>query len=93
MARWYVQGKTKTQRWDHFVMSAGAKYPLLIGEFGNGPDNYEKKVIEFAEKNGLHWTACLHPGAGSQLIKSWNHTPTPFGDVVKSALRAAADKR
>jgi hypothetical protein len=94
MKKWYTQGNTKTQKWDQFVMSAGAKYAVLIGEFGNGSDNYDKKVIDFAEKNGLHWTAwCLHPGAKPCLIKDWKYTPTPFGEVVKSALREAAGNK
>jgi hypothetical protein len=59
--KWWGQGKSRTQRWEHYVMSAGAKYPVLIGEFGNGPDNYDKKVIDFAEKTyagKVDWSSC-----------------------------------
>jgi hypothetical protein len=92
--KWYTHGKTKSQEWDRFVASAGEKVPVLIGEFGDGPDDYAAKVLEFADKHGFSWTAwSLHPGAKPCLIKDWKFTPTAFGVVVKDALGAAAAKR
>jgi hypothetical protein len=91
MKKWYTHGNTKTQEWDRLVMSAGAKYPVMIGEFGDGKDDYAKKVLEFGNSNNLHWIAwCLHPSATPNLIKDWRYTRTPFGEVVQEALRVTA---
>jgi endoglucanase len=88
---WYTHGKEKTQDLDRFVMSAGRKHPVLIGEFGDDKGDYPQSVIEFAKQNHLAWTAwCLHPNAKPNLIRDWNYTPTAFGEVVKKALTKAA---
>ncbi|HWF19813.1 MAG TPA: cellulase family glycosylhydrolase, partial [Verrucomicrobiae bacterium] len=93
MKKWFTHGDTKSQDWDRIVLSGGGKYPVLIGEFGDGKDNYESKVIEFAKEHDLPWTAwCLHPGAKPNLIKDWNYTTTDYGAVVKEALQAASSR-
>jgi hypothetical protein len=94
MKKWYTHGTTKSQEWDRLVMSAGRKYPVLIGEFGDGKEGYANKVLEFADRNDLPWTAwSLHPGARPVLIKDWKYTPTDFGAVVKEALQSSAARR
>lgn len=92
--KWFANGDKKTQDWDRIVLSGGGKYPVLIGEFGNGRDDYEKQVIDFANSHGLPWIAwSLHPGARPVLIQDWQYSPTEFGQEVRNALRAAANKR
>jgi endoglucanase len=90
MKKWFTRGNSKTQDWDRFILSAASNHAVLIGEFGNGKDDYEKKVLEFAENNDLPWIAwCLHPGARPNLIKDWKYTPTAYGEVVKAALQGS----
>jgi endoglucanase len=91
---WYKHGTTKSQDWDRIIMSTGEKYPVIIGEFGNGTNDYEAQVLEFAKTNNLPWIAwCLHPHARPVLIKNWDYTPTKFGTEVKNALQAAVVKQ
>jgi endoglucanase len=91
MKQWYTHGNTKSQDWDRLVMGAGAKFPVMIGEFGDGKDDYARKVLEFGNKNNLPWVAwCLHPAARPVLIEDWQYTPSAFGAVVKEALHAAS---
>lgn len=93
MKTWYTHGNTKSQDWDRIIMSAGEKYPVMVGEFGNGKDDYERKVIDFAKENDLPWIAwCLHPYARPCLIKDWDYTPTAYGIIVKDALHDGAGK-
>jgi len=94
MKMWYPHGNTKSQDWDRIIVPAAAQYAVMIGEFGNGKDNYESKVLAFANENGLPWVAwCLHPRAHPVLIKDWNYTPTAYGTVVKTALQKEAMKQ
>lgn len=91
--KWFTNGDKKTQDWDRIVLSGGGKYPVLIGEFGNGSDDYQKQVIDFANAHHLPWIAwSLHPGARPVLIQDWRYTPTEYGQEVKDALRAAAGR-
>lgn len=93
MKEWYSHGSTTSQDWDRIIMSTGKKYPVMIGEFGNGTNHYEGKVLDFAKTNNLPWVAwCLHPYAKPSLIKDWQYTPTKYGATVKDALRDAAEK-
>jgi hypothetical protein len=93
MKKWYTHGTEKSQEWDRVVMSGGEKYPVMIGEFGDGEDGYANKVLEFADKYDLSWVAwCLHPGAKPCLIKDWKYAPTPFGEEVKKALHKTSAK-
>ncbi len=88
--KWYTHGATKSQDWDRLVMAAGEKVPVLIGEFGDGEDDYANKVLEYANQHDLSRIAwSMHPGAKPCLIKDWKYTPTPFGESVKKALREA----
>ncbi len=90
---WYTHGDTKSQDWDQLIMSTGKKYPVMVGEFGSGTNNYAGKVLEFARQNDLTWIAwCLHPHARPCLIKNWTYTPTAYGEVIKDALQEAAAK-
>ncbi len=87
MKTWYTNGTVKSQQWDRLIMPAAQKYPVIVGEFGNGEDNYAAKVLEFAKQNDLAWVAwCFHPRARPCLIRNWDYTPTPFGLIVKDAL-------
>jgi hypothetical protein len=91
---WYVHGKTKSQDWDRIVMSAGKKYPVIIGEFSDAQGGYARKVVEFADQNELPWLAwSLHTTAKPCLIKDWKFTPTAYGQVVKDLLHEAAARR
>src|SRR5262249_15317162 len=61
---YYHNGK-KDFEWDRVVLSGGGKYPVIIGEFGNGTEkeNFEGAVLEFAAGHDLPWIAwSLHPG-------------------------------
>lgn len=88
---WYTHGNTKSQDWDRIILSTGKKYPVLIGEFGNGTNNYESMVLDFARQNNLPWIAwSLHPGARPVLIKDWHYTPTRYGEIVRNALQDPA---
>jgi endoglucanase len=93
MKEWYSHGGTTSQDWDNIIMSTGTKYPVMIGEFGNGTNNYEAQVLDFAKTNSLPWVAwCLHPYARPCLIKDWQYTTTKYGATVKDALRDAPEK-
>lgn len=94
MKKWYTHGDTKSQDWDRIIMVTGEKYPVIIGEFGDGPDNYTGKVLDFARQHQLPWIAwSLHTTARPTLIRDWNYTPTDYGVLVKQALQDAAGKR
>ncbi len=94
MKRWFTHGDIKSQDWDRIVLSGGGKYPVIIGEFGNGRNDYQKQVLDFANAHDLPWIAwSLHPGARPVLIRDWDYTPTDFGQEVKDALRAAAARQ
>ena len=84
MKKWFTHGTTKSQDWDRLLLPTAAKYPVIVGEFGDGKDNYAGKVLEFADQNHLPWIGwCMHTGAKPCLIKDWNYTPTAFGELVK----------
>jgi endoglucanase len=90
---WYTHGNTKSQDWDRLIMSTEKKYPVMVGEFGSGTNNYAGTVLEFARQNDLPWLAwCLHPHARPCLIKNWHYDPTTYGEVVMDALHEAASK-
>jgi endoglucanase len=90
---WYTHGNTKSQDWDRLIMSTGNKYPVMVGEFGGGTNNYAATVLEFARQNDLPWIAwCLHPHARPCLILNWTYAPTTYGKVVKDALHEATAK-
>jgi hypothetical protein len=92
--KWFTHGDKKSQDWDRIVLAGGAKFPVLIGEFGNGKDDYQKQVIDFANAHNLPWIAwSLHPGARPVLIQDWQYKPTEFGQEVKDALRLATSRR
>ena len=60
--KWYTHGATKSQDWDRLVMAAGEKVPVLIGEFGDGEDDYANKVLEYANQHDLSRIAwSMHP--------------------------------
>ena len=83
MKKWFTHGTTKSQDWDRLLLPTAAKCPVIIGEFGDGKDNYAGKVLEFADQNHLPWIGwCMHTGAKPCLIKDWNYTPTAFGETV-----------
>lgn len=88
MKTWYTNGNVKSQEWDRLIMPAARKYPVIVGEFGNGEGDYARKVLDFAKQNDLAWVAwCFHPRARPCLIRNWDYTPTEFGVIVKDALR------
>lgn len=94
MKTWYTNANVRTQNWDRLIAPTAQKYPVIVGEFGNGEDNYAGKVLEFAREHGLAWTAwCFHPRARPCLIKNWDYTPTEFGIIVKDALQNASAGR
>jgi hypothetical protein len=93
MKTWYTNGNVKTQNWDRIIEPATKKYPVIVGEFGNGEDNYTGKVLDFAKQHDLAWVAwCFHPRARPCLIKNWEYAPTDFGVLVKDALHNAGGK-
>jgi hypothetical protein len=90
MKTWYTNGNVRTQNWDRLIEPATKKYPVIVGEFGNGEDNYTGKVLDFAKQHDLAWVAwCFHPRARPCLIKNWEYTPTEFGAIIKDALQNA----
>ncbi len=94
MKKWFTHGTTKSQDWDRLLLPTAAKYPVIVGEFGDGKDNYAGKVLEFADQNHLPWIGwCMHTGAKPCSIKDWNYTPTAYGELVRNALRGADAKR
>jgi len=90
------------RNWDKKFGNVSGKYPVYMGEWGfggqgfggtNGPA-YANKLMQYAQKHELHWTAWdLHPFAGPTLIKNWQYEPTVFGELVKKQLAAAAAAR
>jgi len=82
---------------DTSVTAVADKYAVLVGEFGpdrSDPKAFANQILQYVDQHHLHWTAwCMHPGARPCLIKDWKYTPSPFGEPVKEALRAAAAKR
>ena len=88
--------------WQHRVLGAAEKYPILVGEVGadtkkmnfipeadqEDPYTWVPDMLGFIQKYKLHWTAwCLHPRATPVLISDWNYTPTPYwGEFAKRAL-------
>ena len=94
MKTWYTHGNTKSQDWNRLILPASEKYPVIVGEFGSGTNNYAGKVVEFANQNDLSWVAwCLHPRARPILIRNWNYAPTQYGIIIKDALHDAAGQK
>jgi len=90
------------QNWDRSFGNVSRKYPVYMGEWGFGGRGfggtnglaYANKLMQYAQKHKLHWTAWdLHPFAGPTLIKNWQYEPTIFGEFVKKQLAAAAAAR
>lgn len=80
----------KSRDWDRYFGRIAEKYPVLIGEFGGGPEHvqdYGLKLLKYADERGLHWTAwALNPGVTPTLITGWDFSPSPFGELIKRAL-------
>lgn len=74
-------------------------YPVIVTEFGVTRDGvsggacdatgYYSDLINYANTKGIHWTAwawyvgdCAFPS----LLSAWDGTPTPAGQVVRTAL-------
>jgi endoglucanase len=88
--------------WEKHVLSAAAKYPILVGEVGadtnkmdfiphdiqESPYTWVPDMLGFIQKHRLNWTGwCFHPSATPVMISDWKYTPTPFwGQFAKDAL-------
>jgi endoglucanase len=70
-----------------------ASYPVIATEFGDGnlecTTDYTSAVIDYADRNGAHWTAWAWYVGGCKfpsLIVDWSGAPSAAGQVVKDAL-------
>lgn len=79
--------------WMAFVDTLSGNYPILFGEWGfpfmnTGDETYAKALTNYADANGIHWTAwCYHPTWDPNMISGF--TPevlTGFGSFLKGVL-------
>jgi len=97
----------KNKEWSLLIDKAGKHYPIIVGEFGTGPDkndpdkpdetyfkNYHETLFDWIEEHNYSFTAwAFHPGAGPCIIRDWNYEPTPFhGIYVRDFLIKVASR-
>lgn len=100
---WHVYaGKENNDeaRWAAALDDLHHDFPVIVTEWGfaeDGAPHFRGGVADFAGKfarnwlegRSLHWVAwCWHPTVGPSLIERDWHTPTSFGRVTGSLLRA-----
>ncbi|MCL2773181.1 MAG: glycoside hydrolase family 5 protein [Oscillospiraceae bacterium] len=88
--------------WDKYTADVGAKYPIIIGEFGHygdaadpregkqvlKSDEWMKRILDWIDEHQYNFTAWdFHPSAGPCLIKNFDNEPTEyFGVYIKEYL-------
>ena len=97
----------KNKNWSLLIDKAGKHYPIIVGEFGTGPDkndpdkpdetyfkNYHETLFNWIEEHNYSFAAwSFHPGAGPCIIRDWSYEPTPFhGVYVRDFLIKAASR-
>ena len=89
----------KSKNWSFYIDKAGEHYPIIVGEFGVGPDKkipanpmkatskLPRNAFNWIEKNNYSFAAwSFHPSAGPCIIRDGVTSPLRFTEYSSGTL-------
>jgi endoglucanase len=76
--------------WESHAGAVAGQVPLVLAEFGDidGEAAFAGELLDFMDERDAHWLASgwRLSGAPSDLVQSWDGTPTAYGASIRARL-------